>query len=358
NMENVLIDILREIENSDVSIINLSRVVVGTVAKIIKGRSVISNRLICALRDVLTKGKGRLLVIAAGNCGASLGEKYHIEGCDADIISNVFLEGQLAKIHDLKDHIIFVGALSNDEDENVLKAYTENKETLKKITAIRKFKDVLKGSQNISELAEIIYEQQDVFKKCWSQSMATCEAKMREDINYANLDPNSSTYEKDVKNLYIQSVSSLMAKNLLEAYQIDSSVILEPLQKVCRVLEHGYHDFYLRFVRQGESPYQLAAFSNKAGCALRNFISTYGEGIPSTLGKDSYALANGTSMAAPIVAGCLALLLQANPKLSPVQAWQILRDTVDSPFSNPEVHGVGSLNFKEALAKARSLYRS
>ena len=69
------------------------------------------------------------------------------------------------------------------------------------------------------------------------------------------------------------------------------------------------------------------------------------DGIVSTLNtgtqapeQDSYAPYQGTSMAAPHVAGVAALMLAANPNLNPGQVKQILQDT-----SRPFVKGMGTL---------------
>jgi serine protease len=83
-----------------------------------------------------------------------------------------------------------------------------------------------------------------------------------------------------------------------------------------------------------------ASYSNHgAAVSLAAPGGDLGQGILSTLnsgvagpGADSYAAYQGTSMAAPAVAGVAALMLSANPRLTPDQVAQLLRSTA-RPFS-------------------------
>lgn len=74
---------------------------------------------------------------------------------------------------------------------------------------------------------------------------------------------------------------------------------------------------------------QFANFSNPAGVDPINFVSAPGVGVLSTTPGNTYDSMNGTSMAAPHVAGVMALMLQANPNLSPGQLEQILIQTAN-----------------------------
>ncbi|MEG4581643.1 S8 family serine peptidase [Microcoleus sp. MON1_C5] len=74
---------------------------------------------------------------------------------------------------------------------------------------------------------------------------------------------------------------------------------------------------------------QFADFSNPAGVDPINFVSAPGVGVLSATPDNTYKPMNGTSMAAPHVAGVMALMLQANPNLSPGQLEQILIQTAN-----------------------------
>ncbi len=69
-----------------------------------------------------------------------------------------------------------------------------------------------------------------------------------------------------------------------------------------------------------------------------------------------YLSQSGTSMAAPVVSGTVALMLQANPSLTPNQVKAILQYTAQVyPRYDPLTEGAGFLNAKGAVDLARAL---
>ena len=73
-------------------------------------------------------------------------------------------------------------------------------------------------------------------------------------------------------------------------------------------------------------------------------------------GTEPYLTLSGTSMAAPIVAGTVALILQANPSLSPENVKSILQRTAESSSRYDQfTQGAGFLNARAAVELARTL---
>lgn len=72
--------------------------------------------------------------------------------------------------------------------------------------------------------------------------------------------------------------------------------------------------------------------------------------------QETYLSLSGTSMAAPVVAGAVAVMLQANPALSPATVKAVLRMTADPlDGASPRAQGAGLLNMRAAVALAASL---
>ena len=80
---------------------------------------------------------------------------------------------------------------------------------------------------------------------------------------------------------------------------------------------------------------RVADFSNLAGDDNNMaYVVAPGVKVYSTLPNNNYNFDNGTSMAAPHVAGVAALMLSANPNLNPQQVRQILTDSATALSNN------------------------
>lgn len=72
---------------------------------------------------------------------------------------------------------------------------------------------------------------------------------------------------------------------------------------------------------------QVASFSNQAGLPILNYVVAPGKNIYSTYPNNSYRYLNGTSMATPHVSGVVALMLSANPNLTPADVESLIAAT-------------------------------
>lgn len=95
-----------------------------------------------------------------------------------------------------------------------------------------------------------------------------------------------------------------------------------------------------------------------AGSPMKPDLSAPGTDILSAVIGGGYELLTGTSMASPAVTGCVALVRQAFPQLSPAQVKALLMNTTDpvvANFANPQspapatVQGAGRVNMARAM---------
>ncbi|MCL6751155.1 S8 family serine peptidase [Nostoc sp. CCCryo 231-06] len=71
-------------------------------------------------------------------------------------------------------------------------------------------------------------------------------------------------------------------------------------------------------------------FSNRSGTDEIAYVTAPGVKVYSSVPNNQYATYNGTSMAAPHVAGVVALMLSANPNLTDAQVRQIVAETAEN----------------------------
>lgn len=99
-------------------------------------------------------------------------------------------------------------------------------------------------------------------------------------------------------------------------------------------------------------PVDVSAPGGDGNTGEQNILSTLNSGALSPA-RESYAYMQGTSMAAPHVAGVAALMLSTNPALNPAQVEQMLRDSA-RPFPGTCARscGTGIVDANAAVARA------
>lgn len=102
---------------------------------------------------------------------------------------------------------------------------------------------------------------------------------------------------------------------------------------------------------------RIASFSNRAGDVAAWFLVAPGVGVVSAYRNNQYATMSGTSMAAPMVSGAAALLMQLWPGLRADEVSTILLVTatdLGAPGIDP-IYGRGLLNIERALQPVGTL---
>ena len=96
----------------------------------------------------------------------------------------------------------------------------------------------------------------------------------------------------------------------------------------------------------------MADFSNRAGMNPLTYVTAPGVDIYSTVPGNQYTSYSGTSMAAPHVAGVVALMLSANHNLTDAQVRQIVSETAVHSTTTPSFSLPG-LSFKDSITDTR-----
>ena len=101
----------------------------------------------------------------------------------------------------------------------------------------------------------------------------------------------------------------------------------------------------------------LASFSNKCGKVSSYCIAAPGDRIYSLTESGSYTFANGTSMAAPMVSGGLAVIMQEFSSLTPSQVVNRLLTTANDSgeYSQTSIYGHGLMNLNAATTAVAKL---
>lgn len=101
----------------------------------------------------------------------------------------------------------------------------------------------------------------------------------------------------------------------------------------------------------------LAAFSNRAGNSAVNYIAALGSRVRSIDHNGTSYFYSGTSFAAPVVSGAIALIAQAFPTLTPAQIVALLYRSADDrgAVGVDAVYGNGELNIARAFSPIGSL---
>ena len=103
---------------------------------------------------------------------------------------------------------------------------------------------------------------------------------------------------------------------------------------------------------------KIASFSSVGGAVKDHGISAPGVAIYSSLPGDNYASWSGTSMATPVVAGSIALLLEKNPNLTPEDVKNTLFDTACTSPSCSFISSTSTNNYGHGRINVLSAYNS
>ncbi|MCC5658649.1 S8 family serine peptidase [Nostoc sp. XA010] len=97
-------------------------------------------------------------------------------------------------------------------------------------------------------------------------------------------------------------------------------------------------------------------FSNRSGANEISYVTAPGVKVYSSVPNNQYATYSGTSMAAPHVAGVVALMLSANPNLTDAQVRQIVAETAGNSTQSTNSSNISSSVPSQAMAMTSHTY--
>ncbi len=97
----------------------------------------------------------------------------------------------------------------------------------------------------------------------------------------------------------------------------------------------------------------FSSFGPTSDGRIKPDVAAMGEGVVFAIPGSAYAAGNGTSFAAPMVAGVVAQMLQVNPLLTPIEVRQMLRDSGSQSTSPDNQLGWGIIDADAAVLQAQ-----
>jgi len=168
---------------------------------------------------------------------------------------------------------------------------------------------------------------------------------------FTGLDNYPADYQKDLLNNHFKEEEHLWNEIMKIANKHKSTIVvaagndnvlagIDPLQRPKNIIT-------VAAVNKNNQSYSKADFSNYGSYST---VSAPGVSIYSTIGNNGYGIMNGTSMAAPIVTGAIALMKSLNDSLTNEQIICILQSTGLATSGNVG----GLIQLDKALEKVKS----
>lgn len=99
----------------------------------------------------------------------------------------------------------------------------------------------------------------------------------------------------------------------------------------------------------------FSSFGPTADGRIKPDVSAQGENVWLAAGDADYGFSQGTSFSSPMVAGIATAMLQANPKLTPIQVRDILRETASQATTPDNSLGWGIVDADAAIKQAEAM---